>query len=66
MSLTLSQTTHCPSSKLQEFADDNFKFNENGRKFSKGKGLEKKTDGVIITLSAEPNSSVDSVADLRT
>ena len=23
------------SSKLKEFADDNFKFNENGRKFSK-------------------------------
>ena len=30
--LTLSQTTH---SKLKVFADDNFKFNENGRKFSK-------------------------------
>ena len=24
------------SSKLKEFADDNFKFNENGRKFSEG------------------------------
>ena len=44
--LTLSQTTkfgifHFPkrqnleSSKLKEFADDNFKFNENGGEFSK-------------------------------
>ena len=31
--LTLSQTTNSP--KLKEFADDNFKFDENGRKFSK-------------------------------
>ena len=29
--LTLSQTTILDSSKLKEFADDNFKFNENGR-----------------------------------
>ena len=33
--LTLSQTTNLDSSKLKEFADDNFKFDENGRKFSK-------------------------------
>ena len=33
--LTLSQTTNLDSSKLKEFADDNFKFEENGRKFSK-------------------------------
>ena len=31
--LTLSQILD--SSKLKEFADDNFKFDENGRKFSK-------------------------------
>ena len=33
--LTLSQTTNLESSKLREFADDNFKYDENGRKFSK-------------------------------
>ena len=33
--LTLSQTTNLDSSKLKEFADNNFKFNENGRKSSK-------------------------------
>ena len=33
--LTLSQTTILVSSKLKEFADDNFEFYENGRKFSK-------------------------------
>ena len=30
----LSQTTILDSSKLKEFADDNFKFDENGRQFS--------------------------------
>ena len=34
-SLTLSQTTILNSSKLKYFADDNFKFDENGRKFIK-------------------------------
>ena len=33
--LTLSQTTTLDSSKLKEVADDNLKFDENGRKFSK-------------------------------
>ena len=33
--LTPSQMTILDSSKLKEFADDNFKFYENGRKFSK-------------------------------
>ena len=33
--LTLSQTTKLDSSKLKEVADDNFRFDENGRKFSK-------------------------------
>ena len=34
--LTLSQTIHfVDSSKLKEFADDNFKFHENVRKFFK-------------------------------
>ena len=33
--LTLSQTTIFRTSKLKEFADDNFKFDENGRKFSR-------------------------------
>ena len=34
--LSLSQIRHIlDSSKLKEFADDNFKFHENGRKFSK-------------------------------
>ena len=32
--LTLSQRTILASSKLKEFADDNFKFDENGIKFS--------------------------------
>ena len=32
--LTLSQTKILDSSVLKEFADDNFKFDENGRKFS--------------------------------
>ena len=35
MYLTLSQTTNFRLSKLKEFADDNFKFVENGRKTSK-------------------------------
>ena len=34
ISLTLSQTS-LDSSKLKEFADDNFKFDKNGGKFSK-------------------------------
>ena len=34
--LTLCQTTNYRSSKLKEFADDNFKFDENGEIFSKG------------------------------
>ena len=34
---TLSQTTNLDSSKLKEFSVDKFKFNENGRKFSKQK-----------------------------
>ena len=33
--LTLFQTTNSDSSKLKEFADDHFKFDENGRKSSK-------------------------------
>ena len=33
--LTLSQTTNFRLLKLKEFADDNFEYNENGRKFSK-------------------------------
>ena len=33
--LTLSQRQILHSFKLTDFADDNFKFNENGRKFSK-------------------------------
>ena len=33
-SLTLSQTSNLDSPKLEMFADDNFKFDENGRKFS--------------------------------
>ena len=33
--LTLSQTTQCRLSKLKELADDNFKFDENGKTFSK-------------------------------
>ena len=33
--LTYYQTTNFRTSKLKEFADDNFKFNENGRKLSK-------------------------------
>ena len=33
--LTISQRQILNSSKLKEFADDNFKFDENGRKLSK-------------------------------
>ena len=33
--LTLSQMIILDSSKLKEFADDNFKFDDSGRKFSK-------------------------------
>ena len=33
--LTVSHTTILDSSKLKEFADNSFKFDENGRKFSK-------------------------------
>ena len=35
MLLTLSQTTNLDSSKLKGFADDKFKFDEHGGKFSK-------------------------------
>ena len=31
----LSQTTNLDFTKLKQFADDNFKFDENSRKFSK-------------------------------
>ena len=34
MVLTLSQTTILDCSNQKKFADDNFKFDENGRKFS--------------------------------
>ena len=34
-SLTLSQTTNIDSSKLKDFADDNFISDEKGREFSK-------------------------------
>ena len=40
--LTLSQTTNLNCSKLKEFADDNFKFYENGRNLSK---LVENTEG---------------------
>ena len=33
--LTLSQMTFLDSSKQKDLAEDNFKFDENGRKFSK-------------------------------
>ena len=33
--ITLSQTTNLDPSKLKEFADENFKFDKNGRKYSK-------------------------------
>ena len=33
--LTLSQTTNFRFFRLEEFTGDNFKFDENGRKFSK-------------------------------
>ena len=33
--LTLSQTTNFRLSKLKEFADDNSKFDQNGKKFPK-------------------------------
>ena len=36
--LTLSQTANLDSFKLKEFADNNFKFYENGRKFYKWVG----------------------------
>ena len=32
--LIISQTTNLDSSKLKEFADDNFKFDKNGLKLS--------------------------------
>ena len=35
LSLTHYQTTILDDSKLKEFADDNFRFDENGRKLSK-------------------------------
>ena len=35
VSLTLSQTTNLDSSKMKDFADDNFNSDENGSKFSK-------------------------------
>ena len=35
MGMVLSQTMYFRLFKLKEFADNNFKFDENGRKFSK-------------------------------
>ena len=35
--ITLSQMTYLDCSKLKEFADDNFKFDENGRRLYKQK-----------------------------
>ena len=47
--LTLSQTTHLDSSKLKEFADDNFKFDENGRKFSKWEKTMWEMEKLLVT-----------------
>ena len=52
--LSLSQTTILDSSKLKEFADDNFKFDENGRRFYKraentvGKGETARDEQFLI------------------
>ena len=48
--LTLSQTTYLDSSKLKEFADDIFKFDEKGIKFSTGyKTLWEKKKLLIVS-----------------
>ena len=51
---THSQTTNLDSSKPKEFADDNFKFHDNGRKFSKrventvGKGETARSEQFLL------------------
>ena len=45
------------SNKLKEFADNNFEFDENGRKFSKQ---------VENTIGSSPHSAVGRALDLKT
>ena len=47
--LTHSQTKILDSSKLKEFADDNFKFDENDRKLSKWVKTLRETEKLLVT-----------------
>ena len=58
MLLTLSQTTHLNSSKLKEFADDNFKFDENGRKLSKQVENSEEKEKLLVTSNFSFSHSV--------
>ena len=42
------------SSKLKKFADDNFKFDENDRKFSKKVGKNWEKEKLLVTCSTLP------------
>ena len=64
--LTLSQSTNVDCSKLKEFADDNFKFDENGKKISKwvkntaGKGEISRNEQFLLFPRCFPKTySVD-------
>ena len=72
--LTLSKQQILDSFKLKEFADDNFKFDENGRKFSKrventlGKGENARPEQFLLfpqcfqkTCSVKPRACLGKV-----
>ena len=54
--LTLFQATNLDSAKLKEFADDNFKFAENSKKFSKSaeNTVEKRRNCSLRAISPFP------------
>ena len=62
--LTLSQRQVLDSSKLKEFADDKFKFDENGIKFSKpientvGKGEIPRYEQFLLFLQCFPKTYI--------
>ena len=57
-SLTLYQWQILDSSKLKEFADDNFKFDENGRKLFKWVKNSWKTKKLLVTSNISFSHSV--------
>ena len=56
--ITLSQTTSFRLSKLREFADDNLKFDKNGKKFSKRVENTKEKEKLLVTNNFSFSHSV--------